>query len=147
MVMTSHAYQPCSLRLVGSPPEKFGFSHSPMQMPSVKSIHWPSCMHEAWHQDLTRAAMQPAYPIHLLCMHSLRLFINVTCPPCLRKWRAGSSREGDRLFNWPFSLLLGGKTSLIFFPSSTSSHPWLSRDLGPSSLYRPFVTPTTNQCK
>jgi hypothetical protein len=106
MAMTSHAYQPCNLRLVGFPPEKFGFSHSHMQMPSDRSIQRPRCMHEAWHRGLTRATMQPASPIHLLCKHTPHLSLHsCNLPPLCYKRECWGPRERGVLLFYSFLLL------------------------------------------
>jgi hypothetical protein len=72
-------------------------------------------------------------PVEHARAHSLPLPTHITCSPWHIKGRA-----------WVLFTLAGEEP-----PSSTSSHLRLKnyRDLGASSLSRPFVTPTTNQCK
>jgi hypothetical protein len=73
--------------------------------------------------------------------------INVTCTPCLIKGRAGTSRGELWRFTFSFSLLLGGKGSLIFSffylqPSEAQKLQRLGTKLPLSPIYNPYYKST-----
>jgi hypothetical protein len=118
-----------------------------MRQESEAFIAWASCL--APHAHLL--SMQELTLSHPLSTHVTSPSLHsCNLPPLTykRESRGPFQGTGSNFLLFP-SLFSSEGSALSFFPSSTFSHPWLKiyRDLGPSSLSRPFVTPTTNQHK
>jgi hypothetical protein len=94
-------------------------------------------------EDLLFKVVVHAPPLSLfLSLHQCNLL------PLSDKRESRVLSRGSLTFQF-FLLSSPWREGLSHFSSSPFSHPWLKsyRDLGPSSLSRPFVTPTTNQSR
>jgi hypothetical protein len=112
-----------------------------MHAPRIKDIHCLGHLSGSSRTPVEHARAHPLSP----SLHSCNVL------PLVYKRESRGPFQGtcSDFLLFPFSLLLGGKDSLIFFPSS-NLQPSVAQKLqrlGIKLRSRPFVTHTTNQRK